>query len=320
MELRHIRYFIAVAEELNFTRAASRLGIGQPPLSQQIKDLEAELGVMLLRRVPQGAELTEAGRSFLGHGRQAIAASEQAVVAAMRASRGELGQIRLGFTNSAHFNPVVPFVISSFRQRHPELELELAEMNTSDLIDGLSRGTLDCAFSRANLVEDARFNVVRVATEALVAVLPVDHRCSDADPVALVDMAEERFIMKPRSVGPELHKAVMGACRRAGFEPKMHEGAPQLASVITFVAAGLGVSLVPASMQQIRAPGVTYRALDDTEANVALSVVWRSGERSVVVRNFIAMVREAFLADPDWPAQARTVSERPTQARELGVI
>ena len=297
MDLRHIRYFIAVAEELNFTRAAARLGIGQPPLSQQIKDLETELGTALLRRVPHGAELTEAGRVFLEEGRLALAASEQAVVAVRRATRGEFGRLNLGFTSSAHFNTAVPSIIRDFARRYPNVALRLDEENTGKLLDALTSGTVDVAFTHSGLQGDSRLNLVLVRVEPLVAALPLAHRCSDASVVRLRDLAGDDFVMKRRSVGPELYRAVLDACHDVGFEPKMGPEAPQLATVVSFVAAELGVALVPASMQHVQAAGVAYVPLGDVQPSVKLHLVWRRQEASRVVGNFVALVREASRQD-----------------------
>ena len=296
MELRHIRYFIAVAEELNFTRAAARLGIGQPPLSQQIKDLETELGTALLRRVPHGAELTEAGRIFLEEGRLALAASEHAAVAVQRAARGEFGRLNLGFTSSAHFNAVVPSIIRDFGRSHPDVALRLDEENTGRLLDGLLAGMIDVAFTHSGL-DDARLNLVRVRVEPLVAALPLAHCLSSESVVRLCDLAGDDFVMKRRSVGPELYRAVLDACHSVGFEPRMGPEAPQLATVVSFVAAELGVALVPASMQHVRAAGVSYVPLGDVHPSVNLHLVWRRQEASQVVRNFVALVRKASRQD-----------------------
>ena len=293
MELRHIRYFVAVAEELNFTRAAARLGIGQPPLSQQIKDLEVELGAVLLRRVPHGAELTEAGKMFLEKGRLALAASNDAAVAAQRAARGEVGRLALGFTSSAHFSAVVPTTIRDFSERFPEVELQLAEANTHKLLEQLTLGTLDVAFTHSSLEEDPRFRMVSMKVEPLVAVLPRSHRGSSSSTLQLSSLAEDVFIMKPPSVGPALHRTVRDACRSVGFEPRFGREATQLATVISFVAAGLGVSLVPASMQQMQALGVVYRPMQDVQSQINLVLTWRRHERSKVVENFVAIAKMA---------------------------
>src|SRR5271156_3795516 len=149
MELRHIRYFLAVAEEQNFTRAAARVGIGQPPLSQQIKDLESEVGAALFHRIPQGAELTDAGRAFLDHVQAIPSQAERAVRAAQRAARGEIGSLRVGYTGSASFNPIVTGAIRSFKSAYPDVDLSLEEDNTTRLIAGLREHLLDVVFLRS---------------------------------------------------------------------------------------------------------------------------------------------------------------------------
>ena len=293
MELRHLRYFIVLAEELNFTRAAARLGIGQPPLSRQIRDLETELGVALLRRVPHGAELTEAGKTFLDESRRALAATDHATLAAKRAARGELGRLRLGFTSSAHFSAHVPTAIRNFARAYPEVELQLEEANTFKLLDGLTQGQLDVAFTHSGLEDRTKLDLLPIHDEPLVVLLPASHGCADQARIDLGALAEDRFILKPPRIGPELFKAVVGACRAAGFEPRMGQEAPQLATVVSLVAAGLGVSLVPISIQQIQAPGVVFRPLAGASAHVTLSLAWRRHERASVVRNFVTLAKRS---------------------------
>ena len=166
MELRHVRYFLAVAEELNFTRAAARVGIGQPPLSQQIKDLEAEIGAPLFHRTPQGAELTEAGRAFLENVKVMRLQAARAIQAAQRAACGETGSLKVGFTSSAPFNPVVTFAIRSFRKAYPDLDLGLEEANTAPLVSGLRDGQLDIIFLRSEEMEKSDFQLRHVSKAA----------------------------------------------------------------------------------------------------------------------------------------------------------
>jgi len=297
MELRHMRYFLAVAEELNFTRAAARLGIGQSPLSQQIKDLERELDVILLHRVPYGAELTDAGSAFLEECRRTLAAAECAVVAAQRASRGELGSLRIGFTSSAHFNRLVPDAIRDFTRRFPDVTLSLEEANTVKLVELLNSGAVDVILSHSVIDDDGRLHSVDLTQEPLVVVLPADHELASKDQVALIELADELFVMKPRQVGPELYRTVLAACEKAGFRPKMGQETPQLATVISLIAANLGVSLIPSSMQHIRANGVEYRPIRGETPHVSLTLVWRRLERSQAIQNFVSMVR-AYKREP----------------------
>lgn len=304
MELRHVRYFIAVAEELNFTRAAARLGIGQPPLSQQIKDLEADLGVTLLRRLPHGAELTEAGRAFLADGRRVLTAFENAKTSAKRAARGESGRLRLGFTGSAHFNEAVPIAIRDFGRSYPDVGLQLEEANTYKLLEALDAGDIDVAFTHSGLEDRGRLHVHHVQVEPLLVALPQAHRCAARTSVDVAELADDNFVMKSRHVGPELHRAVFEVCRSAGFEPKLGQEAPQLATVISLVAAELGVSLVPSSMQHVKAVGVVYLPPENAHPHINLSLTWRRHERSKVVDNFVSLVKRSSVAEPQWPGSA----------------
>src|SRR6202166_4118323 len=175
MELRHIRYFLAVAEERHFTRAAAKVGIGQPPLSQQIKDLEGEVGAALFRRLAHGAELTEAGKAFLAGVQEMPLIAERATMAARRAARGELGSLRVGFTTTATFNVVVPSAIRTFRHAYPEIHLTLEEANTTRLVTGLREGTLDVVFLRPGAPDTEELQLRRLSDESMVVALPERH-------------------------------------------------------------------------------------------------------------------------------------------------
>ena len=288
MELRHIRYFLAVAEEQNFPRAAARVGIGQPPLSQQIRDLEAEVGAPLFHRVPHGAELTEAGRAFLEAARPLPLQAEQALLAARRAGRGETGALRVGFTGSAPFNPVVTAAIRAFRRAFPEVELTLEEANTTRLVAALREGAVDAVFLRSRAVAGEDLQLRHLPEEPMLAALPAGHPAAARGAVDLALLREDAFILTPRAVGPTLYDTVIAACRRAGFEPILGQAAPQMSSVVNLVAAELGVSLVPASMRQLQVIGVAYRPIAGEAPMAQLSLASRRGERSVLVRNFIA--------------------------------
>ncbi|RYC29125.1 LysR family transcriptional regulator [Lichenibacterium minor] len=296
MELRHIRYFVAVAEEANFTRAAARLGIGQPPLSQQIKDLEREIGAALFRRVPRGAELTAAGQAFLDEARAVLAGADRAVRAAQRAARGEQGRLRLGFTGSAPYNPMVTGAVRAFRDAFPDVAVELFENNTAMLLDALDGHAIDAAFVRPGPSDRHRPSLLRVDDEALLAVLSTAHPLAGAESLALADLAADDLVTFPRAAGPELHRLVMSACRAAGFEPRIGQEAPQIASVVNLVAAGFGFSLVPASIRQVGVVGVSYRSLGADGPRAPLSLAWRTDDRSPVVAHFLRLARERIRA------------------------
>jgi DNA-binding transcriptional LysR family regulator len=290
MDLRHLRYAVAIAEELHFTRAAERLGIGQPPLSQQIKLLEQELGVLLFHRLTRGVELTEAGRAFLPFARQALAAAEQAAAAAKQAARGEVGALSLGFTSSASFSPLVMGLISRFRTAYPHVELSLNEQTTSRLLEALRSGALDLAFLRPGLNETEGLNLRRMPDEEFWAALPAGHRLSGESRIDLVELAGDPFILYPRANGQLLYDSIIAACRNAGFSPRLAQEAPQMASSVSLVAAGVGVALVPESMRQLQAPGVTFARLQGDAPKAQLFLAHRKdGLVKASIRNFIAL-------------------------------
>ncbi|MGO6683113.1 LysR family transcriptional regulator [Rhizobium leguminosarum] len=290
MELRHLRYFLAVAEEGNFTRAAGKLGIGQPPLSQQIRDLEREVGAALFHRVPHGAELTAAGAAFLREAKASLAAAEKAKLAAQSANRGETGRLSLGFTASSAFNPVVSTTIRRFRARWPEVQLSLTEMNTLALMQKLERGELDATFMRPSLDDPAGIRLRRLPDEPMVIALPASHPLARRSELPLAALADEPFILFPRLVGLSLYDDVVLACRKAGFELTVAQEAPQISSVVNLVAADLGVSIVPASISQIKLEGVAYRPIEGPPAVARLALAILKTHRSPVTENLISLL------------------------------
>ena len=295
MELRHLRYFVAVAEERHVTRAAKRLGIQQPPLSQQIRALETELEVQLFRRKPRGVELTQAGEALLAEARVILDRVAHATSAARRAARGEAGRIGVGFTSSASFHPFVPRVIRAYRETHPLVALSLEESGTAELVEGLRAERIDAAFVRSPIGSPAELTVHSVLEEEMVAVLPAGHHLADsatAIRMPLAELAAETFILYRRPLGPGLYDAIIAACQRAGYSPQIGQEAPRMLSTLSLVAAGLGVTLIPASMQRLRVDGVAYRRLDHAADLVApLNLAYRRGESAAAARRFIALAR-----------------------------
>jgi DNA-binding transcriptional LysR family regulator len=288
MELRHIRYFLAVAEERHFTRAAAKVGIGQPPLSQQIKDLEGEVGAALFHRLAHGAELTEAGKAFLAGVKEMPLIAERATMAARRAVRGETGSLRVGFTASATFNVVVPSTIRAFRRAYPDIDLTLEEANTAPLITRLGEGTLDAAFLRPGAAGTGGLQLRRLSEEPMVVALPKRHHAAALEQIDLALLKDNPFLLFPREIAPTLYDTVVDACRTAGFEPIIGQFAPHMASIVNLVAAELGVSIVPASLMQVRVTGIAYRQIAGQSPTTRLALAYRRGETSPVVRNFIA--------------------------------
>ncbi|ULH15084.1 LysR family transcriptional regulator [Deinococcus sp. KNUC1210] len=279
------------------TRAAERLGIQQPPLSQQIRDLEREVGAALFHRTTRGVELTEAGRAFRKGIEGIPMLVERAVRETQHAARGETGTLRVGFTGAAGIDPAVQQMIRRFRRQFPQVRLTLTEKNTTNLIEDLREHVLDAAFVRATPEHGQEFQVTEVASSRLVAVLPEDHPAVGYDELQVGQLKDDPFILTPRSVGPTLYDTVISVCREAGFEPIAGQTAPQMMSVVSLVAAGLGVSLVPAAMRHLHLQGCTYRDLQGGGPRIVLSLVSHRNERSVVVKNFLTPSRASQTLD-----------------------
>lgn len=296
MELRHLRYFVAVAEEGHVTRAAARLGIQQPPLSQQIRALETELDAQLFRRKSRGVELTPAGEALLAEARIVLDRAEHAAIAVRRAARGETGRLGLGFTSSASFHPLVPHLIRDFHEASPSVALTLEEAGTAELVEGLRAERIDAAFIRSPIGPAADLSVQSLLEEEMVAVLPAGHRLAGRRKTRLPLRAleSETFILYRRPLGPGLYDAIIAACQHAGYSPPIGQEAPRMLATLSLVAAGLGVTLIPASMQRIGIEGVAYRPLDRKAGLVApLNLACRRADTAPAVRRFIALVRQA---------------------------
>ncbi|HEP8404998.1 TPA: LysR family transcriptional regulator [Pseudomonas aeruginosa] len=295
MELRHLRYFIAVAEELHFGRAAERLGISQPPLSQQIQALEEEIGARLFERTNRRVELTDAGRLFLDESRQVLAQVDKAVLLARRAHLGELGELKIGFTSSAPFTSTIPSSIHAFRKAYPDVHLDLQEMSSRQVLKALLEESLQVGVIRPLALPDA-VHWVELFREPLVAVLRADHplAAGSEDGLAIAALAEEPFLFFPRSYGTGLYDQVIALTRQAGFSPRIAQEASEAMTIIGLVSAGLGVSILPASFRRTRVDGVVYRTLSDPEATTAVWLVRRQNEGSPLALSFIDLVtREA---------------------------
>ena len=295
MELRHLRYFLAVAEELNFTRAAKRLNIAQPPLTQQIKALEAEMGVTLFDRTGYRVELTDAGRSFVPQVARILADVRNAVLIAKRAAVGEVGHVRVGFTESASFNPLVTATFRSFRTAYPEVELSLEESPSTVLANALREGRIDAAFVRPPLRTGEGIALHLIDEEEMVVAVPTSHPLALRTELEITDLAEETFVLYPRTERPGLADTVIAACEKAGFAPKVKQFTPQLSSTINLVAAALGISIVPSSMRGLQPQAVTYKRLRDPKLTALLGIAHRSGESSAPVLRFVETARAGVI-------------------------
>jgi DNA-binding transcriptional LysR family regulator len=291
LELRHLRYFVAAAAELNFTRASARLGIAQPPLTLQIRALEHEVGVPLFERLSRGVLLTDAGRALLTDATAILDQIDQAVRRSRLSAEGMIGRVGVGFTVSASFHPLVNGTLRAFRELFPKVELQLEESRSTDLLQSLQQGRIDAAFVRPPLSLTGELSMEPVAEEPMIAAVPLNHPVADCAIIPLQALSGDTFILYPRAVARGLSDEIVEACRLAGFEISAVQRAPQIASTINLVASGLGVSIVPASMRLSRTDSVRYIELDGAPLLARLYIAFRNGESSTAVRNLLALVR-----------------------------
>lgn len=264
MDLRRLAQFAAVAQEGNVTRAAARLGIQQAPLSQQSKLLEREIGAPLFVRKPRGMELTQAGRALQREARAVFLQLDKAVASTRRAARGEEGVLRVGLTSSACFHAFPPMAIRTFRAAYPYVTVQFEQGSTPQLIEWLAGEQVDAAFIRTALGPPEAVRVAALVEEPMVVALPSRHRLASANAgraLTLRSLARETFIGYPRSAGAGLYDAIIAACMANGFSPSIGYDAPQMVTTLSLVTAGLGISIVPHSMQRVRLDGVVYRPL-----------------------------------------------------------
>ena len=291
MELRHLRYFVAVAEALSFARAARALNISQPPLSRQIRALEEELGTALFARTKRSVQLTPAGTALLPEARRLLREADGLKAGARQLAAGEIGTLGLGFISVAAYN-LLPDLAPGFRHRHPGVKLVLQEATSDVLLAALRQGELDVGLVLPP-VDVPGLEYVPLVHETLIAALPAGTaHARTKGPITLASLAAEPFILFPRKVGSSLYDAIVGACRRAGFEPRVDQEAIQMQTIVSLVAARMGLALVPASLEQMRRTGVVYRPLADRSARVEIGMAWRVGDASPAVRAFVALARE----------------------------
>ncbi|PZP46893.1 MAG: LysR family transcriptional regulator [Azospirillum brasilense] len=297
IETRLLRYFVAVAELGHLTRAAERLGIRQPPLSQQIRLLERQLGVTLFQRQPRGMALTESGTAFLAEARGILQRMDEAVAHVRGIAAGERGRIAIGFTGSAAFHPFVPSVLRRFRQSSPGVTLVLEESSSSELIQALEAERLDAAFIRAPNLSLPGLVAEAVLEERMLAALPATHPLAPHGhggrrPLPLDALRHETFILYRRHSGAGLYDGILSACRAAGFSPSIGQEAPRMLSTLSLVAAGLGISVVPVSLRRLNLEGVAYRALEPMpELMAPIHLAYRAGPLPEAMQRFLAEIR-----------------------------
>ena len=296
IELRHLRYFVAVAEELHFGRAAARLNISQPPLSQQIQALEAQIGARLLARTNRSVSLTAAGRQFLADSRQILSQVEAAAVRAERLHAGETGELRIGFTSSAPFIRAISDSLSLFRQRYPDVHLQTLEINTRAQIAPLNEGSLDIGLMRNTPLPDTLAWRL-ILREPLMAMVHQAHPLASRQRISLRALADEPFVFFDPHVGTGLYDDIVGLLRRYGIKPHITQEVGEAMTIIGLVAAGLGVSILPASFQRVRLEEMRWIEIEEPDAVSEMWLVWsKHQEKSAACERFIALIGEAAMA------------------------
>lgn len=306
MELRHLRYFVVVAEEGHFTRAAERLGMQQPPLSQQIRALEQELGFDLLRRHPKGADLTAGGTVFLREARAILESVAQASLRAARAAEGLEGSITIGFTSSAVAHPLIPPIVRAYREAWPDVHLKFEEGNAAELTEAVSAAKIDIAFLRLPVSHPPELAFQPLAGEEMLLVLPAGHALlaktsGDAMPsISLKRLREEAFILVRRHGAPGMYSNLILACEQLGFTPTIALEVDRMLTNISLVAAGVGISVVPASMRGFHADSVVYCRIRDGGPDLCapLTMAYRNAPAEPAVRHLLALVTRLAAGKP----------------------
>jgi DNA-binding transcriptional LysR family regulator len=299
MDFRQLRSFIAVAEELSFSRAAERLNLSQPPLSMQIKALESELGARLFDRTRRKVEITLAGRAFLDHARKAMSELRRAGEVVRLSAQGEAGLIRMGFTGSVPMLTVFPRLMGTFRERYPEVRIKLQHMSTAQQLQALADDDLDVGILRPPYYFQPGPDIVahKIWRDELMVFLPAGHRLAvEHGPLAMGDLAQELFVGVAPDVGCGMYEHVITLCSRAGFSPRVVQDARELNSVLGLVAAGIGVAILPECYCRIGIAGVTHRKLASPGAESQLLLALRQENAPAHLQRFVDVACELSLA------------------------
>ena len=301
MDLRHLRYFVAVAEAGHMTRAAQALGIQQPPLSQQIKALEQELGLRLFLRHPKGVQLTDAGVQLLDEARRLLADVAAMQARLQRVARGERGLLQVAFTSSAAAHAYTPRLLRECRRRFPEIALQVSESSAAEITEGLVAGRLHAGLLRVPVARPPGLQFETLLDEPALLALPVDHALlrrsgGQPRPVALHELRDEALILVRRPGAPGLYANLLALCEAAGFQPRIAAEVERMMSNLNLVAAGMGVSVVPASMRGAHPEAIVYCPLaEGVRLNAPLTLVWREQAAVGPVATFVALAREMTL-------------------------
>jgi DNA-binding transcriptional LysR family regulator len=303
IELRHLRYFVAVAEELHFGRAALRLHLAQPPLSQQIRRLEEILGHTLFTRTSRSVRLTSAGEVFLERARRTLRNVQEDLDEARSIGRGEVGFLRVGFIGSSMLTRL-PAMLGKYRRQYPKVSLQLSENFTSNLIQSLTKGTLDAGILRDGDPTEG-LTIEPLFSEPFVAVLPNNHPLVKRKTISVADLRDEPFVFFTPTAGTLAYQKTIGLCEEQGFRPRVVQEAPQWLTILRLVGAGLGVSIAPACVTQIATPDIACRPLRGARVRSNIELAYRTAEDRTIVRAFAQIARSGFAA-PVKPRRAFT--------------
>jgi DNA-binding transcriptional LysR family regulator len=291
IELRHLRYFVAVAEELHFGRAARRLHLAQPPLSQQIRKLEEMLGHALFTRTSRAVKLTAVGEVFLERARITLRKVHDDVEVARSVGRGEVGFLNVGFIGSGMLT-FLPAMLGQYRRHYPKVNLQLREFHTSGVIRALLEGTLDVGFLRDGGPVEG-LEVAPVFSEPFVAAVPKRHRLADRKTISAAELRDEPFVLFSRSASDRAYEKTLSLCEEHGFRPQIVQEGPQWLTLLRLVGAGLGVTIAPACIERIAAPDVVCRRIRGTRTRSDIELAFRSAEDREIVRTFCSAARAA---------------------------
>ena len=293
MELRHLRYFVAVGEEQHYGRAAQRLRVAQPALSRQIQDLESEIGFQLFDRLPRGVRLSAAGKTFLADARLILQQVSDAAIRAGRVARGLAGMLRVGFTESASWHGVVPDSFRQFREAQPDAELQLSPLLSQDQVQAVRSGRLDAGFVFNMAKTDPELDQVQVASQKLVLAVPKGHPLTRPKSLRLRDLADSDFVWFPRRQSPAYYDRLMQACSRGGLKtPRIVQEAADQATLLALVACRLGVAFVSDATRWRCPRDVLLRPVVDLDLPIAFSLIWRKDNASPLLAKFVADVRQ----------------------------
>jgi DNA-binding transcriptional LysR family regulator len=295
MELRHLKTFQAVAEELHFSRAAARLHVAQPALSRTIMDLESEMGVRLVERNSRGVSLTEAGSVFLERVRRILEDTEDAVKAAQRRSRGETGTLRIGFIGTLSLD-LLPCLLRGYRSVFPSVELILRELGPTQQRQEILAGTLDCGFiGLTSKSKDTELEMVLAAEDSLMVALPDFHHLGEKAKIRLTDLRNEPIYLTSRLNAPAFNPWLIGLCQQAGFEPQITSEIDRSASVLNYVAAGFGVSIFPSRIAALATPGVKFLPITGRLPRYQYKLAWARGNPCQRLADFARLISERFV-------------------------